>query len=123
MYLNDFKQLRAKRLPTAAQFAQQLDASEEETAEAGQQLLTDSLRLLQQTSPYSKSRKHAALLRNGALMDLMDDLDDPAPRSDASKGAPPKRLPWEKMERSIKFDSIRKLRRDNNHADSFAVRV
>ena len=79
-----------------------LETKEEEAAVAAQQLLADSLRLLVHRTPFAGSlRRHMRERGHGARMgDVYRlDEDEPAPRADATKGAPPKRLPWDKINR------------------------
>ena len=79
-----------------------LETKEEEAAVAAQQLLADSLRLLVHRTPFAGSlRRHVRERGHGALMGDVNrlDEDEPAPRADATKGAPPKRLPWDKINR------------------------
>ena len=79
-----------------------LEAKDEEASVAAQQLLADSLRLLVHRTPFAGSLRRQMRERgHGALMGNVNGLDEdePAPRADATKGAPPKRLPWDKINR------------------------
>ena len=87
-----------------------LEASEEAEKALGQTLLSDTVKLLLTNTPFSKSRKTAKLLESGALMELLEEFHDPAPLSEATGDAPPKHLPWEKMEPSTNWLEVRKAR-------------